>query len=46
MSPQVFKNKIFLVKVRDAKPKYGDGTYKPEMFVYSVVDRIISVSAG
>ena len=46
MSPQVFKNKIFLVKVRDAKPKYGDGTCKPEILWYSVVDRIISVSAG
>ncbi|MGR3296152.1 MAG: hypothetical protein ACUZ8A_08005 [Candidatus Bathyanammoxibius sp.] len=46
MSPQVFKNKVFLVKVREAKPKYDDGTYKPEIFWYSVVDRIASVSAG
>ncbi|MHC4277806.1 MAG: hypothetical protein ACYSTI_10870 [Planctomycetota bacterium] len=46
MSPDVFLHKIFLVKVRDVIPKYDDGIPKPEMFVYSVVDKIIEKSAG
>ncbi len=46
MSPNIFKNKVLLVKVRDVEPKYDDGTPKPEMFHYSVVDRIIRKSAG
>ncbi len=46
MSPNIFRNKIFCVKVRDAEPKYGDGKPKPEMFHYSVVDRIEEKLAG
>lgn len=43
MSPRVFLNKAFKVKVVTVKPKHGDGTVKPEMFHYSKVDRIIEV---
>lgn len=43
MTPRVFLNKSFLIKVRNAKPKYDDGTEKDEMFQYSVVDRIIKL---
>ena len=46
MSQNIFKNKVFLVKVRDTIPKYDDGKPKPEMFRYSVVDRIIEKLAG
>lgn len=46
MSPKVFKEKAFLVKVRDVKPKHEDGTTKPEIFWYSVIDRIIEKVAG
>lgn len=41
MSTKVFMDKVMLVKVRDVMPKYDDGTPKPEMFRYSIVDRII-----
>lgn len=41
MSKRVFLKKAFLVKVRDVAPKYPDGQPKPNMFHYSVVDRII-----
>lgn len=46
MSATVFKDKLFHVKVRDVKPTYEDGTHKPDMFHYSVVDRIIEKLAG
>jgi hypothetical protein len=41
MSPKVFKNKIFEVKTRIVRPKFNDGTEKPECFHYTVVDHII-----
>ena len=40
MSSRIFLQKVFMIKVRDATPKYSDGTPKPMMFHYSVVDRI------
>jgi len=44
--PKMFKNKMYLVKVRDTNPKYQNGTSKPDMYKYSVVDRIIDVQTG
>lgn len=41
MTAKVFKDKPFLVKVRDTAPKYEDGTLKPKMFRRSIIDRII-----
>jgi hypothetical protein len=38
MSPAIFKNGIFEAVVRTVKPKFPDGTEKPESFHYSVVD--------
>lgn len=46
MSTRIFKGKVFLVKIRDAIPRYDDGTPKPEMFHYSVVDRIMERLTG
>ncbi len=46
MTPRIFIGKAFLVKVRDAIPRYEDRTPKPEMFRYSVVDRIIERLTG
>jgi len=46
MTTRVFKGKAFLVKVRDAIPRYDDGTPKPKMFRYSVVDRVIERLTG
>ncbi len=46
MPGMVFKEKLFCVKVRDARPTYDDGTIKPDMFRYSVVDRIIEILSG
>lgn len=43
MTPRIFKDKAFLVKVKTTKPKYEDGEYKPEKFHYSTVERIIEV---
>lgn len=41
MNPNVFLFKDCIVKVRDSAPKYEDGTSKPEMFIYSVIDRVV-----
>lgn len=38
MSSAIFKNGIFEAVVRTVKPKFSDGTEKPECFHYSVVD--------
>lgn len=38
MSPAIFKNGIFEAVVRTVKPKFPDGTNKPDSFHYSVVD--------
>jgi hypothetical protein len=38
MSSAIFKNGIFEAVVRTVKPKFPDGTEKPECFHYSVVD--------
>lgn len=46
MSPKIFLKKVFRVKVRDVKPLYEDGKAKPEMFKYSVVDRIVEKVTG
>lgn len=46
MSPRVFLNKLFLVRVKDAMPRYEDRTPKPDMFRYSVIDRIIEKVIG
>ena len=46
MDPEVFLNKMYVVKVRDTNPKYDDGSPKPDEFKYSVIDRIIKVQHG
>ena len=46
MSPKVFLNKIFRVEVRTVTPKHDDGKPLPEMYLYSVVDKILAKSAG
>jgi hypothetical protein len=38
MSSGIFKNGVFDAIVRTVKPKFPDGTEKPESFHYSVVD--------
>jgi hypothetical protein len=38
MSSKIFINNIFKAVVRTVKPKFPDGTEKPECFHYSVVD--------
>jgi hypothetical protein len=38
MSSKIFMNGIFEAVVRTVKPKFPDGTEKPECFHYSVVD--------
>lgn len=38
MSSKIFMNGIFEAVVRTVKPKFQDGTEKPECFRYSVVD--------
>jgi hypothetical protein len=43
MSPRIFKDRAFLVKVKTSKPKYDDGEFKSELFHYSIVERIIEV---
>lgn len=43
LNPEIFLNKMYVVKVRDTAPKYSDGTPKPDIFKYSVVDRIIKL---
>jgi hypothetical protein len=41
LSPRIFRNRMFKVMVRDAKPKFPDGKLKPDFFRYSIVDTII-----
>lgn len=43
MSPDVFLKKAYRVKVTTVRRKYSDGTFMPEMFNYSKVDRIVEV---
>lgn len=38
MSSKIFMNGVFEAVVRTVKPKFPDGTEKPESFHYSVVD--------
>ena len=40
MSLEIFKNHIFTVGVVTVKPKYSDGSEKPQVFWYSRVDEI------
>ena len=43
MTPRVFKNNVFKVKVRFTNPKEDDGSAMDDIFRYSVVDIIIEV---
>lgn len=43
MSPNVFLNKAYKIKVTTVRRKYPDGTFMPEMFNYSKVERIVEV---
>jgi len=38
MSSAIFKNRIFRAVVKTVKPKFPDGTEKPECFYYSVIE--------
>lgn len=38
MSPKIFLNSVFEAVVRTVKPKFQDGTEKPDSFHYSIVD--------
>jgi hypothetical protein len=38
MSSNIFRNVLFEVVVRTVKPKFPDGTEKPDCFYYSIVD--------
>jgi len=38
MSPVIFINGYFEAYVRTVKPKFKDGTYKPDTFYYSIID--------
>ncbi len=40
MSSRLFMNGVFEAVVRTVKPKFPDGTEKPECFQYSIVDYI------
>lgn len=50
MSLSIFKNKIFSACIRTVKPEYEDGPMKdkpkPDIFHYSIVDRLLEVIAG
>ena len=45
MSPRIFKNKAFAVKVKTAKPKHN-GTAMPQDFHYSIIEQLLHVIAG
>jgi len=45
MSPRIFKNKAFDIKVRTVKPQHN-GNAMPKEHQYSVVDSILRVNAG
>ena len=45
MSPRIFKNKAFAVKVKTAKPKHN-GVAMPQDFHYSIIEQILNVTAG
>lgn len=38
---RVFKNRLFRILVRTVKPRFQDGTVKPESFFYSVVAELL-----
>lgn len=38
MSPKIFLNGVFEAMVKTVKPKFPDGTDKPDSFHYSIVD--------
>ena len=37
MSPAIFKNHFFEAVIRTVKPKFKDGTEKPDCFNYSII---------
>jgi hypothetical protein len=45
MSPRIFKNKSFSVKVKTVKPKYNK-TAMPTAFHYSIIEQILNVNTG
>jgi len=44
MSPKIFINVIGIVSVKTCKPKFGNGKEKPDVFHYSVVECLYSLS--
>jgi hypothetical protein len=45
MSPRIFKNKSYDVKVKTVKPQHN-GAAMPEPFYYSVIENILKVNTG
>ena len=45
MSPRIFKNKSFSVKVKTVKPKYNN-VAMPKDFHYSIIEKILNVNTG
>ncbi len=46
LSREAFKNRLFLVLVRDTKRKYGNGRMMPDFMKYSVIDTILKPLSG
>ena len=46
LSPKIFRNRLFKILVRDTKPRFSNGKFKPDIFKYSVVDSIIEALTG
>jgi hypothetical protein len=46
LSPKIFLNRMFKVAVRDTRPKFPNGKFKPDFFKYSVVDTILEALTG
>jgi hypothetical protein len=45
-NPKMFLNRLYLAKVRNVYRKYSDGTPMPEIYQYSVIERLIKVLTG
>jgi len=43
---RIFKNRLFLVRVRDTNRKHDDGTEYPQFMQYSIIDSIIRPLTG
>ena len=46
MSPQIFKDKVFEACIETVKPKFRNGKVKPDVFHYSQVTDLLSITIG